>query len=395
MTGRLIYFDHASTTPLDPRVFEVMKPYFADCYGNPSSIYKFAQEARKAVDFSRETVAEILECKPREILFTSGGTESNNMFLLGAAYAYEKYGRHIITTKIEHDSVLKPLEYLESKGFEVTYLDVGESGVVDVADVERALRPDTILVSVMYANNEIGTIQPISEITQAIAKFKQLADRVQAAPFFHTDACQAAPYLDISVKNLGVDALTMNGSKIYGPKGAGMLFIREGISLVPLIFGGGQEYRKRSGTENVPAIIGFGEALKLVQSAREIESARLLPLRDRLIDGLIKNIPDARRNGNRAKRLPNNVNISFRGVEGEGVLLRLDMLGVAASAGSACTSGSLEPSHVIRALGYSEEWTHAATRFTLGHGNTEEEVEFVLKEMPRIIEELREMSPFL
>lgn len=390
MTGRLIYFDHASTTPLDPRVFEVMKPYFADCYGNPSSIYKFAQEARKAVDFSRAAVAEILECKPREILFMSGGTESNNMFLLGAAHAYEKQGRHIITTKIEHDSVLKPLEYLESKGFEVTYLDVGESGVVDVADVEKALRPDTILVSIMYANNEIGTIQPISEIAQVIKKYKK-----NNLPFFHTDACQAAQYLDISVKNLGVDALTLNGSKIYGPKGAGMLFVREGVELVPLLFGGGQEYRKRSGTENVPAIVGLGKALKLVRATRDTESKRLLMLRDRLIDGLLENIPDARLNGDRKKRLPNNANISFHGLEGEAILMRLDMLGVAASAGSACTSGSLEPSHVIRALGVAEEWTHAATRFTLGHGNTAEEVDFVLQEMPKIIEELREMSPFV
>lgn len=382
-----IYFDHAATTPLDPRVFEAMKPYFTEFYGNPSSIYQFAQKAKQAVDSSREKVANILECAPREVIFTSCGTESNNLFILGAAAAYEKAGKHIITTKIEHDSVLKPLEYLESIGYEVTYLDVGENGIVDPEDVKKALRPDTIFVTIMYANNEIGTIQPIAEIASAMPRNDNL-------PFFHTDACQAVPYLDISIKNLGVDAMTLNAGKIYGPKGAGMLFVKEGVELAPLLFGGGQEHRKRSGTENVPAIVGFAEALKFVQVDREKETRRLLPLREKIIDGILKKIPDSRLNGDRAKRLPNNVNISFRGLEGEAILLRLDMLGIAASSGSACTSGSLEPSHVIRALGLSDEWTHSSTRFTLGHGNTEKETDFLLGELPGIIKELREISPF-
>lgn len=387
-----IYFDHASTTPLDPRVFEAMKPYFMEQYGNPSSMYRFAQEARKAVNGARETVAEILACKPQEVLFTSSGTESNNFFIFGAARAYEKFGKHIITTNIEHDSVLKPLEYLESQGWNVTRLDVGEDGVVDPADVASALRPDTVFVTIMYANNEIGTIQPIAEIAAKIKENRGGA--LHGRPFFHTDACQAAPYLSLSMRDFGVDAVTLNGGKIYGPKGAGVLFVREGIELIPLMFGGGQEYRKRSGTENVPAIVGFAEALKLVKGNREAETQRLLPLRDKLMDGILKNIPETRLNGDRQSRLPNNVNISFRGLEGEAILMRLDMIGVAASAGSACTSGSLEPSHVIRALGVTDEWTHSSTRFTLGHGNTEEEVDYVLKELPGIIKELREVSPF-
>lgn len=409
--NKLIYFDHAATTPLDPQVFEVMKPYFTEFYGNPSSIYHFAQKARQAVDDARERTAKILKCQPREVIFTSCGTESNNFFIRGAAETYEKSGKHIIATKIEHDSVLKPLEYLESQGFEVTYVDVGEDGIVDVSDVEKALRPDTVFVTVMYANNEIGTIQPIAEIGKMIRAKRGRAQ----LPIFHTDACQAAPYLDLSVKNLGVDAMTLNGGKIYGPKGVGALFVREGIELTPLLYGGGQEYRKRSGTENVPAIVGFAKALELAQSNRESETKRLAKLRDKLIGGILKNIPESRLNGDHKKRLPNNINVSFRGLEGEAILLRLDMLNIAASSGSACTSGSLEPSHVIRALkpertargrasgssgsraasASNSAWTHSSTRFSLGHGNTEEEVDFVLKHLPKIIQELRETSPFV
>ncbi|MBI2638585.1 cysteine desulfurase [Candidatus Peregrinibacteria bacterium] len=393
----MIYFDHAATTPLDPRVFEAMKPYFTQWYGNPSSIYRFAQKARQAIDDARERTAKILECVPREVIFTSCGTESNNFFILGAAAAYKKFGKHIITTKIEHDSVLKPLEHLESQGFEVTYLDVGKNGIVDAEDVQKALRPDTIFVTIMYANNEIGTIQPIQEISRVIEYYSKTHPQpsiLNPSPLFHTDACQAAPYLDISVKNLGVDAMTLNGGKIYGPKGVGALFIREGVELTPLLFGGGQEYRKRSGTENVPAIVGFAKALSLVQSDRKIETKRLLKLRDKLINGILKKIPESRLNGDSKNRLPNNINVSFRGLEGEAILLRLDMLNIAASSGSACTSGYLEPSHVIRAINSNSEWTHSSTRFSLGHGNTEEEVDFVLKHLPKIIQELREISPF-
>lgn len=388
----LRYFDHAATTPVDPRVLEKMLPYFTERFGNPSSIYRFGQEAKKALTEARDAAAEILGVQSKEIFFTSGGTESNNLFLKGAAHAGSERGRHIITTTIEHDSVLKPLQALEKEGFEVTYLDVGDDGVLNVADVEKALRPETIIVSVMYANNEIGTIQPIAEIGRLL---KARPSSLIPQPYFHTDACQAAPYLPLSVRDLGVSAMTLNGGKIYGPKGAGMLFMKEGQPLEAQMLGGGQEYRMRSGTENVPAIVGFGEALTLVQAAREEETKRLLPLRDALIDGLLKTIPHARLNGSRTKRLPNNVNISFKGLEGEAILLRLDMIDVAASAGSACTSGLLEPSHVIRAIGLPEEWSHSSTRFTLGHGNSMEEVKYILEELPKIIKDLREISAFV
>ncbi len=390
------YLDHAATTALDPRVFAVMEPYFKERYANPSSMYQFAQAARTAIDTARERVAKILRCAPREVIFTSSGTESNNLFLLGVAEAYEKKGRHLIAAKTEHDSVLKTMKYLETRGFEVTYLDVDEEGFVHVDELAQALRPGTLIVSIMYANNEIGTIQPLAKIAEVLGEHRK--KQGTSLPFFHTDACQAAPYLDLSVKTLGVDAMTLNGGKIYGPKGAGALYLREGVELIPQIHGGGQEHRMRSGTENVPAIVGFAEALLLVQASREAEIARLIPLRDRLTRGILEKIPDSRLNGpgiNKTGRLPNNINISFRGIEGEAILLNLDMLGVCASAGSACTSGSLEPSHVIGALGLGEEWSHSATRFTLGHGTTAEEIDFVLEKLPGLIKELRETSPFV
>lgn len=387
----MIYLDHAAATPLDPRVFEQMKPYFTEEYGNPSSIYKFAQNARRAIDQARADIAGILNCTPRGILFTSSGTESNNLFIFGVAEANKKHGRHIVATKIEHDSVLKPLQALEERGFSVTYVDVGENGIVDPRDIAAALRPDTVFVTVMYANNEIGTIQPIADIAKIISSRTQTGGR---KIYFHTDACQAAEYLDISVKNLGVDAMTLNGGKIYGPKGAGMLYVKETVDLTPQIYGGGQEYRKRSGTENVPAIAGFAEALKLAQSGRERESTRLIPLRDKLIDGILNSISSARLNGDRLRRLPNNVNVSFRGLEGEAILLKLDIAGICASSGSACTSGSLEPSHVVRALGFFDEWTHSSTRFTCGRESKESDIDFTLARLPQIIKELREISPF-
>lgn len=392
MENRLIYFDHAATTPVDPRVLSKMIPYFSEDFGNPSSIYQFAQRARHAIDLAREETAKILSCHPKEIIFTGSGTESNNLAILGVAEAYAKSGKHIVVSAIEHDSILKPLEYLETKGYTVTRLSVRANGIIDVDELKKALTPETILVTIMYANNEIGTIQPIHEIAEAISSFRK--NHGKPIPLLHTDACQAAAYLPLSTNNLGVDLMTLNGGKIYGPKGVGALFIKKGVNLVPMIFGGGQEYRIRSGTENVPGIVGFTEALKLVQEERERETKHLLPLRDRLINGMLASINDSRLNGDREKRLPNNVNISFRGLEGETILLRLDMLGIAASSGSACTSGSLEPSHVIRALGLPEEWTHASTRFSLGKGNTQEEVEFLLKELPKIIQELRTISPF-
>lgn len=390
--SNLIYLDHAATTPVDPEVFEKMKPYFLETYGNPSSIYTFAQKARQAIDEARETVANILHVHPKEIIFTGSGTESNNLAMLGFAEGYQKYGRHIIASKIEHDSILEPLKYLQEKGFEVTLVDVGEDGIVDPKDIQKALRKDTILVSVMHANNEIGTIQPIAEISEIIKKFRE--ENKTSYPIFHTDACQSAGYLDISISHLGVDSLTLNAGKIYGPKGVGVLYVRKGLHLVPQIRGGGQEYRIRAGTENVAGIVGLASALKIVQAEKEEIHKKLIPLRDMLIDGIREKIPNTKLNGDRMRRLPNNVNISFRGLEGEAILLRLDMIDIAASAGSACTSGSLEPSHVIQALGLSPEWTHSALRLTLGKHNTKKEVDFLLSHLPKIIEELREVSPF-
>lgn len=387
---KLIYLDHSATTAVDPRVFAAMKPYFSEFYGNPSSIYRLAQKSRQAIDLSREISAEILECNPREIIFTSGGTESNNLFILGAAQALKPFGKHIITTKIEHDSVLKPIRFLEKQGFEVTYLDVYKNGIVKVSDIEKALRPDTIFVTIIYANNEIGAIQPISEIGELLKKHKGR----NHIPYFHTDACQAAAYLDLSVKNLGVDAMTLNGGKIYGPKGVGLLYLKESAEITPQIFGGAQERKVRAGTENVPAIRGFGEALKLVYVDREKEMSRLLPLRDKLIRGILK-IPDSRLNGDGEKRLPNNINISFKGIDSGALLIKLDMLNIAAGAGSACSSGSLEPPHVLLALGVSPEWICGTVRFTLGHGNTVKDIDFLLKKLPKIVGELREISPFV
>ncbi|MBI4995289.1 cysteine desulfurase [Candidatus Peregrinibacteria bacterium] len=382
-----IYLDHAATTAVDPRVFAAMKPYFSKQYGNPSSIYQLGQKAKQAIDNSRRICSEILQCAPREIIFTSGGTESNNLFIFGAAQAYRDYGRHIIATKIEHDSVLRPLQVLEKQGFAVTYLDVDKNGIVKVSDVKKALRPDTIFVTIIYANNEIGTIQPIAQIGRML-------NTLTPKPYFHTDACQAAAYLPLSVKKIGVDAMTLNSGKIYGPKGAGALFVKKSIDLMPQIFGGGQERALRAGTENVPAIVGFGEALRLALLEREAETKRLIPLRDKLISGIIGKIPNSRLNGGRCKRLPNNVNISFKGVDSNALLIRLDMLGIAASAGSACSLGNLAPPHVLQALKVPPEWICGTVRFSLGRKNTEQDIDFLLKKLPKIIEELREISPF-
>ena len=399
---KLIYLDHSATTAVDPQVFAAMKPYFSDLYGNPSSIYQLAQKSRQAIDLSREISAGILEASSREIIFTSGGTESNNLFILGAAQALKPFGKHIITTKIEHDSVLNPIRFLEKQGFEVTYLDVYKNGIVKVSDVEKAFRKDTILITIIYANNEIGTIQPIAEIGEVIKNHRAKtinsstakAGQSPLVPYFHTDACQAASYLDLSVKNLNIDAMTLNGGKIYGPKGVGLLYLKESSEITPQIFGGTQERRIRAGTENVPAIRGFGEALKLVHADRENETRRLLPLRDKLIKGVLK-ISNSRLNGDDKKRLANNINISFKGVDSGALLIKLDMLGIAASAGSACSSGSLEPPHVLLALGVPPGWISGTVRFTLGHGNTGKDIDFLLKKLSEIIEELREISPFV
>lgn len=386
-----IYFDYAAATPVHPKVLKAMLPYFQEDFANPSAVYQCAQHAKGAIERSRENVASALGCTPREVIFTSGGTESNNLFILGAAEALSGVGKHIITTKIEHDSVLKPLEYLESKGFSVTYLYVEKNGIVEPSSVEAALRPDTIFVTVMYANNEIGTIQPIAEIGQVIRDYKN----TRHSPFFHTDACQAVQFLDLDVGHLGVDSMTLNSGKIYGPKGAGALYIKNGCKIAPQIRGGSQEYGVRAGTENVPAIVGFAAALEIAMAGKKKETARLERLRDTLIKGILETIPRARLNGDKKHRLPNNVNISFYGVLSEAILHALSTIGIAESAGSACSAGALKTSHVISALGLPEIWARGATRLSLGKGNTTADVKFLLRKLPEIIADLRKDSPFV
>lgn len=403
-----IYLDYAATTPLDARVLTAMMPFLERDFANPSSLHSPGQHARGALDISRETVAHLLGAQPQEIIFTGGGTESNNLFIKGVAefcIGEKKLFQsppHIITTAIEHDSVLAPIKRLQEQGCEVTFLKVNEDGFINPDDLRNALRPQTILVSIMYANNEIGTIQPIAECAKIIGEFRSENEGALhfGLPYFHTDACQVTPYVAINVSELGVDALTINAGKMYGPKGVGALYVRGGAhgktKFMPQILGGGQEYRMRAGTENVAGIVGFAKAFELVSQTRDAESLRQQKLRDALIDGILKSIPTARLNGGRGNRLPNNVNVSFKGLHGEAILIRLDMIGICASSGSACSSGSLEPSHVIQALGgdaASELWSRSATRFSLGSGTSEAHIEFVLKELPKIINELNEQSP--
>jgi cysteine desulfurase len=385
---KLIYMDHAATTSVHPKVLEAMIPYFSRTFGNPSSIYALAQEARKAVDESRSAVAEVLGCKPIEIVFTSGGTESDNTALKGAAFALQKEGNHIITSAIEHHAVLHTCHYLERFGFEVTYLPVDHYGLVSVEALERAITDRTILVSIMLANNEIGTIEPVSELTKAVkAKAKQ------RKIVFHTDAVQCVGAIDIDVNKLGVDMLSMSAHKFHGPKGAGILYLRKGTPFMPQQMGGAQELNRRAGTENVPGIVGTAVALKMATDNRETNSRYCQKLRDRLIEGIRARIKDVHLNGHPTQRLPNNANLSFQYVEGESILLHLDFLGIAASSGSACTSGSIEPSHVLVALGISPDLAHGSVRFTVGMDNTDEDVDYVLSVLPGIVEKLRAMSP--
>ena len=378
------YYDYAATTPCDPRVLKKMEPYFTLDFGNPSSIHQYGQIAKNAVDNARVDIAKILGCSPEEIYFTSGGTESDNIAILGTARANAHKGKHIITTKIEHHAVLHPCEQLEKEGFEVTYANVDKDGIINPDEVKKVIRKDTILVSIMYANNEIGTIQPIWKIGR-YCKNKGIP--------FHTDACQAAGTLEMNVDKLIVDLMTLNGGKIYGPKGIGILYIRKHTNIWPITYGGEQEKRLRPGTENVPGIVGLAEALKLAQKDREKENKRLTELRDMLIKGIIKKIPKVKLNGHPEKRLPNNVNVSILDIEGEAMLLRLDMLGIAASSGSACTSGSLDPSHVILALGHGYEVAHGSIRFTLGKQTKKEDIDYVLKVLPKVVSDLRKISP--
>ncbi len=387
-----VYLDHAATSPLDPRVREVMLPYLDDQFGNPSSFHTAGKRVKDDVEAARAQIAEQLSVRPDEILFTSGGTESDNLGILGYARKNQSAGKHLITTKIEHHAVLEAILHLEKKeGFEVTYLEPNREGLITVAQVEAALREDTILVSVMYANNEIGTVLPIAEIGNMIQKWRQEHNR--PALRFHTDACQAGEYLDLNIERLHVDMLTLNGSKLYGPKGIGLLYLKRGIKLQPLQFGGAQERALRPGTQNVPGIIGLAKALEIAQKNRKAEVERLIPLREALIEGLQKAITKTRLNGHATERLPNNVNMSFMDVEGEALLLYLDSQGVYASTGSACTSASLDPSHVILALGLPYEVAHGSLRFSLGRSTTQEDIEYVIEVLPALVQKLRALSP--
>lgn len=393
-TNKIIYLDHAATTPLDPRVLEAMQPYFTEDFGNPSSFHSVGMRAKDAVAEARGTVARLLGGHEDEILFTSGGTESDNLAVMGVPrYWYEKNGvlPHVITSAVEHHAVLEPLMAMDrKKEIELTIVGVSREGQISVEEVMSAIKSNTVLISIMTANNEIGTIQPIAELGREILKYRKLHETT--FPYLHTDACQATGFLDLNIEKTHVDLLTLNGSKMYGPKGVGVLYVRRGVKVQPMFIGGGQEKNLRSGTENVPGIVGLAKAFELVQAEREVESARLSTLRDRLAQGLLS-IPKTILNGHPKERLPNSVNISFIDIEGEAAVLYLDAQGIMVSTGSACASTSLDPSHVILATGLSYEAAHGSIRFTLGHSTTEEDVDFVIRVMPAIVERLRLMSP--
>lgn len=382
MEKRFVYADNAATTRVRPEVLAKMIPYFTEHYGNPSSIYSVGRNSEVAVNNARKTVAECLNCKETEIIFTSGGSESDNMAIRGIA---KKRGSgHIITSAIEHHAVLHTIQDLEKQGFEATYLPVDKDGYISLADLKNAIREDTILISIMFANNEIGTIQPVKEIG-AIA-------REHGIPF-HTDAVQAAGHVHIDVEEMNIDMLSLSAHKFGGPKGTGVLYTRRGVNPKPLITGGGQERGKRAGTENIAGIIGTAAALKLACSEIDSESERLAKLRDRLIDTILEKIPYTRLNGGRTERLPSNVNISVEFIEGESLILMLDLKGICASSGSACTTGSLDPSHVLLALGLTHDVAHGSLRLSLGHDTTEADIDYILEVLPTVVERLRAMSP--
>ncbi|NLK34531.1 MAG: cysteine desulfurase NifS [Gracilibacteraceae bacterium] len=381
---KAVYMDHAATTYTKKEVLEEMLPFFTESFGNPSSIHKFGRDARKYVDTARERVAKALGANPEEIYFTAGGTEADNWAVKGAAYANRSKGNHIITTKIEHHALIHACEYLEKEGFQVTYLPVDEYGLVSIEDVKNAITDKTILISIMYANNEIGTIQPISEIGK-LAREKGIC--------FHTDAVQAVGSVKIDVKEQNIDMLSLSAHKFYGPKGIGALFVKKGVKLINFVHGGAQERGRRAGTENTPGIIGLGKAIELATDNLEEQSKRIMDLRDKLIKGVMDKIPYTRLNGHPVKRLPGNANFSFQYIEGEALLLNLDMKGIAGSSGSACTSGSLDPSHVLLAIGLPHEIAHGSLRLSLGTVNTEEDIDYVLEVLPEIVEKLRQMSP--
>lgn len=378
----MIYLDHGATTPMDRRVLAAMKPYFLKKYGNPSSLHIFGNESREAVEKSRASIAKFMDVHANEIIFTSGGTEGNNLAIKGAALANRKKGNHVITTKIEHHCVMDACKWLEKNQFDVTYLPVGRDGILKTEDFENAVRKDTIMATIMYANNEIGTIQPINEIGK-LCREKSI--------IFHTDAVQAYGKIPIEMKN--VDILTASGHKIYGPKGIGIAYIRKGTAIEPLLNGGGQEFNLRSGTENVTGIVGFGKATEIAKKEMKPDAKKQTSMRDNLIKNILK-IDDTMLNGHAKKRLPNNANISFKFIEGEALILMMNDRGIAASTGSACSSKSLEPSHVLLAIGLKHEEAHGSLRLTLGKHNTKKEIKYTIKTMPKIVDDLRRISPF-
>ncbi|HCO18624.1 MAG TPA: cysteine desulfurase NifS [Tissierellales bacterium] len=382
--NKMIYIDHSATTPVKKEVLEEMLPYFSEFYGNPSSVYALSNHSRLAIDKARERVAKAIGAKKTEVFFTGGGSEADNWALKGVAYKNKDKGNHIITTKIEHHAILHTCEYLEQQGFQVTYLDVDEYGMISLEELEKAITEKTILISIMFANNEIGTIQPVKEIGELAKKHGVL---------FHTDAVQAVGSLPIDVKEMNIDLLSMSAHKLYGPKGVGALYIRQGTKIDPLIAGGAQEKNKRAGTENTPGIVGLGKAIELAYEHLEENTTYLISLRERLIKGIKERIPYVRLNGHPEKRLPGNANFCFQFIEGEALLLSLDMVGIAGSSGSACTSGSLDPSHVLLAIGLPHEIAHGSLRLSLGTGNTEEEVDFAVEKLVGIVDRLRMMSP--
>jgi len=381
---RKVYFDNAATTRVKDEVIEEMQKYYSELYGNPSSIYNFGQLAKKAVENSRVKVARLLNSNPDEIYFTGGGSEADNWAIKGILSANEKKGNHIITTKIEHHAILHTCEYLEKKGAEVTYLDVDENGLVDIKQLEESIKDNTVLISIMFANNEIGTVQPIKEIGE-IAKKHDI--------YFHTDAVQAVGNEVIDVKDMNIDLLSLSAHKIHGPKGVGALYIKKGTRIHNLIHGGAQEKNKRAGTENVPGIAGLGKAADIAYNNFDQKREKLIKLRDRLIEKIDKEIPDCQLNGHREKRLPGNVNFSFKYIEGESLLLYLDMEGISASSGSACTSGSLDPSHVLMSIGLPHEIAHGSLRLSLSDYNTEEDVDYTVEKLINVVKRLRQMSP--
>lgn len=382
---RKVYFDHSATTPILPEVLEAMLPYLTDNFGNASSVHSFGRDARKAVEEGRAQIAALIGCEPIEIFFTSGGTEADNMTIFGIAEANRRKGNHIITSAIEHHAILEPFRQLEKRGFDVTILPVDEYGQVRPEDLRNAMRDDTILVSIMFANNEIGTIQKIKELAEITH---------EKGAYFHTDAVQAVGHVALNVKELGIDLLSLSGHKLNCPKGIGALYSGKRVRIYPTTFGGGQERSRRPGTENVAGIVALGKAAELAAASMDQEIARLHKLRDRLQAGIIEKFEHIKVNGHPTDRLPGSLNVCFEFIEGESMLLMLDMKGIAASSGSACTSGSLEPSHVLRAIGIPVEMAHGSLRLTLGQGNTDEDVDYFLEVMPPIVERLRAMSPF-